>query len=73
MTATKIAVAKLDKTLREYNRSANIEYCQWVECKILSDSSIPLIIKQYIVSIRLCRHLLKSINVTTSMNCSSEC
>ena len=73
MTTTKIAVDKLDEALLKYNQSDNIKYCQWVGCNILSDLSIPLIIKQFIISKGLCSYLLNSTNVTTTMNCTSEC
>ena len=49
MTATKIDADNLYDALRKYNLSKNIDHCQWVECNILSDLSVPLIIKQLVL------------------------
>ena len=48
-TTTQFNVDKLDKVLRQYKLSNQVYRCQWMECNILSDLTIPIDTRQYIL------------------------
>ena len=48
-TATQSDVVKLYKALRQYKPSNHVHHCQWMECNILSDLTIPINTRQYIL------------------------
>ena len=74
MTVTKIDADNLHDALRKYNSSQDIRHCQWVKCNILSDLTIAIVARQYILDNGpgICRSV-NITNFTTFEDCPNDC